>query len=109
MKVVKPDSKNWITHGSEEGARASALMYSLLETAKMYGLNPRDYLSYVFMKGAVCASWELGREVLEPLMPWNVTQEDLSLVTGEYQFIANNMIPIEEYAATMAEMQAEKG
>ena len=62
------------------------------------------------MKGAVSASWELGREVLEPLMPWNVTQEDedLSLVAGEYQFIANNMIPIEEYAATMAEMQAEK-
>ena len=55
MKVVKPDSKNWITHGSEEGARASALMYRLLETAKMYGLNPRDYLSYVFMKGAVSA------------------------------------------------------
>ncbi|MFA6774498.1 MAG: IS66 family transposase [Sphaerochaeta sp.] len=109
VKVIKLGSKNWITHGSEEGARATALMYSLIETSKMYDLNPRDYLSYLFMKGAVSASWELGREVLEPLMPWNVTQEDLSLVTGEYQFIANNMIPIEEYEAKMAEIQAQKG
>lgn len=109
VKVVKLGSKNWITHGSEEGARATALMYSLIETAKMYDLNPRDYLSYVFMKGAVSASWELGPEILEPLMPWNVTQEDLSLVTEEYQFIANNMIPIEEYEARMAGIQAQKG
>ncbi|MGE4585211.1 MAG: IS66 family transposase [Sphaerochaeta sp.] len=109
VKVIKLGSKNWITHGSEEGARATALMYSLMETAKMHDLNPRDYLSYLFMKGAVSASWELGREILEPLMPWNVNQEDLSIVTGEYQFIANNMIPIEEYEARMAEIQAQKG
>ncbi|MBK5261017.1 MAG: transposase domain-containing protein [Peptostreptococcaceae bacterium] len=82
------------------------LLYSLIETAKMYGLNPRDYLSYVFMKGAVSASWEIGRDVLEPLMPWNVTQDDLSLVTEEYRFIANNMIPIEEYEAKMAGIQS---
>ncbi len=107
MKVIKLGSKNWISHGSEEGARATALMYSLIETAKMYDLNPRDYLSYLFMKGAVSASWEIGREILEPLMPWNVTREDLSLVTGEYQFIANNMIPIEEYEARLAEIQAQ--
>lgn len=55
-------------------------MYSLIETAKIYGLNPRDYLSYLFMKGAVSASWELGREILEPLMPWNVTKQALLLV-----------------------------
>ncbi|HAF85498.1 MAG TPA: IS66 family transposase [Sphaerochaeta sp.] len=109
VKVIKLGSKNWITHGSEEGARATALMYSLIETAKMYGLNPRDYLSYLFMKGAVSASWGLGREILEPLMPWNVNQEDLSIVTGEYQFIADNMIPIEKYEARMAEIQAQKG
>ena len=109
VKVIKLGSKNWITHGSEEGARATALMYSLIETAKMYGLNPRDYLSYVFMKGAISASWELERDILEPLMPWNVSQEDLSLVTGEYQFIANNMIPIEKYEARMADIQAQKG
>lgn len=106
VKVVKLGSKNWITHGSEDGAKATSLMYSLIETAKMYGLNPRDYLSYVFMKGAVSASWEIGRDILEPLMPWNVTQDDLSLVTEEYRFIANNMIPVEEYEAGLAGMQS---
>ena len=107
VKVVKLGSKNWVTHGTEEGARATSLMYSLVETAKLYGLNPRDYLSYVFMKGAVSASWEIGRDMLEPLMPWNVTKDDLSLVTEQYRFIANNMIPIEEYEARQAEIQSQ--
>ena len=106
VKIVKLGSKNWIAHGSENGAKATSLMYSLMETAKMYGLNPRDYLSYVFMKGAVSVSWEIGRDILEPLMPWNVTQDDLSLVTEEYRFIANNMIPLEEYEAGLAGMQS---
>jgi hypothetical protein len=96
VKVVKLGSKNWITHGSEDGTKATSLMHSLIETAKMYGLNPRDYLSYVFAKGAVSASWKIGRDLLKPLMPWNVSQEDLSLVTEEYRFIAQNMIPVEE-------------
>lgn len=59
------------------------------------------------MKGAVSASWEIGRDILEPFMPWNVTQDDLSLVTEEYRFIANNMIPFEEYEARMGEMQSQ--
>jgi hypothetical protein len=68
VKVVKLGSKNWITHGSEDGAKATFLMHCLIKTAKMYGLNPRDYLSYVFMKGAFSASWEIDRKILEPLM-----------------------------------------
>ena len=82
-KVVKLGSKNWITNGSFDGARSSALMYSLIETAKLYGLNARNYLAYVFMKGAASHNWEIPAEELEPLMPWNVKEEDLSIVTDE--------------------------
>ena len=40
--------KNWLFSGSPRGARASAAIYSLVETAKANGLNPYDYLLHVF-------------------------------------------------------------
>jgi hypothetical protein len=42
--------KNWLFAGSPRGAHASAAIYSLIETAKANGLNPYDYLIYVFEK-----------------------------------------------------------
>jgi hypothetical protein len=35
---------------AEKEVKAAALMYSLIGTTKIYDLNPRDYLSYVFMR-----------------------------------------------------------
>jgi len=32
--------KNWLFAGSSKGATASAIVYSLIETAKANGLNP---------------------------------------------------------------------
>jgi transposase len=40
--------KNWLFSDSVSGARASANLYSLVETAKANGLNPHKYLKYVF-------------------------------------------------------------
>ena len=40
--------KNWMMSGSPRGAHASALFYSLIATAKANGLNPFDYLKYLF-------------------------------------------------------------
>ena len=103
-KVVKLGSKNWITNGSADGAKATSRMYSLIETARLYGLNARNYLCYLFMKGAESLQWKIPAEVLEPLMPWNVTNEDLAIVTDEYDWLARNMIPIQEWE----ELQAAK-
>jgi transposase len=36
--------KNWLFKGSVKGAESSAVIYSLIETAKSHGLNPYDYL-----------------------------------------------------------------
>ncbi len=102
-KVVKLGSKNWITNGSFDGARSSALMYSLIETAKLYGLNARNYLAYVFMKGAASHSWEIPAEDLEPLMPWNVKDEDLSIVTDEIDWLTRTMIPVQEWEERLAD------
>ena len=40
--------KNWLFSDTVQGARASALIYSLIETAKSNGLEPYSYLTYLF-------------------------------------------------------------
>ncbi|MBT5654001.1 MAG: transposase, partial [Alphaproteobacteria bacterium] len=59
--------KNWLFKGSVKGAEASAVIYSLLESAKSYGLNPFDYFEDILKK------IPLG-EKLENLLPYNWKQ-----------------------------------
>lgn len=42
--------KNWLFKGSVAGAKAGATIYSLLETAKSYGLNPYEYFADILKK-----------------------------------------------------------
>lgn len=48
--------KNWLFSGSPEGARASAALYSIIETAKANGIEPYWYLRYLFEKLPSCKS-----------------------------------------------------
>lgn len=59
--------KNWLFAKSQAGARASANLYSLIETAKANGLNPYDYLRAVFTDLPNTKSIE----DVEKLLPWN--------------------------------------
>jgi hypothetical protein len=50
-RSIKPfviDRKNFLFANTPRGAKASAVMFSLIETAKENGLNPFTYLVYVF-------------------------------------------------------------
>ena len=50
-RSIKPfviDRKNFLFANTPRGAKASAIMFSLIETAKENGLNPFAYLTYVF-------------------------------------------------------------
>ena len=60
--------KNWMFAKSQAGAVASANLYSLIETAKANGINPYDYLRYVFTELPNLSS----DESLDRLLPWNV-------------------------------------
>ena len=42
--------KNWLFSGAPRGADASAIFFSLIETAKANGLEPYAYLRYLFAK-----------------------------------------------------------
>jgi hypothetical protein len=71
-RAIKPfviGRNNWLFSNTPRGAKASALVYSIIETAKENGLNPQAYLQYLFeelpnrdLKDS--ATWEA-------LLPWS--------------------------------------
>ncbi|MBF0117109.1 MAG: transposase domain-containing protein, partial [Magnetococcales bacterium] len=63
--------KNWLFSNTVQGAKASANLYSLIETAKANGLEPYSYLRHVFEH--IPAAQTL--EEFEALLPWNLTKE----------------------------------
>jgi transposase len=67
--------KNWLFAGTPEGAEASALLYSLIETARANNLEPYAYLRFIFEKLPTAASLQ----DYEALLPWNLTPEQLEI------------------------------
>jgi len=63
--------KNWLFAGSPSGADAAATLYSLIETAKACGLEPYQYLRFLFSK----IPYARTEEDYESLLPQNVTFE----------------------------------
>ena len=61
--------KNWLFADTPKGARASAIYYSLIESAKANGLEPFAYLSHI-LKALPYAETV---EQLEQLLPWTVS------------------------------------
>lgn len=70
-RSIKPfviDRKNFLFANTPRGAKASALMFSLIETAKENDLNPFAYLSYVFRNAP---NWDIrnNADMLQSLIP----------------------------------------
>ncbi|AEF93529.1 transposase IS66 [Desulfotomaculum nigrificans CO-1-SRB] len=73
-RSIKPfviGRKNWLFANTQRGARASAVIYSIVETAKENGLNPFNYLSYIFEK--LPNSNINDPNVLDKFLPWSDT------------------------------------
>jgi transposase len=64
--------KNWIFAGSPRGARASAFIYSLIESAKANGLEPLRYLTNLFEAYPLAKSDDQRRQ----LLPWNFKNKE---------------------------------
>ena len=60
--------KGWPFSDSSEGAEASAISYSIAETALANGLNVYKYITYVLEKRP---TEEMADSELEKLLPWN--------------------------------------
>ena len=71
-RSIKPfviGRKNWLFANTPGGAIASAMIYSIIETAKENDINPYDYLVFIFEHAP---NWDLqSPDALQHLMPFN--------------------------------------
>ncbi len=67
-KAFVTGRKNWLFADTPKGADASALVYSIVETAKANDIDIYHYLKYLLIKTPTSLT---SREELEKLCPWN--------------------------------------
>ena len=70
LRGIAVGRKNWMFAGADCGGERAAAMYSLLETAKLNGVNPQHWLADVLHR--VGQGHPINR--LDELLPWNWTQ-----------------------------------
>jgi hypothetical protein len=73
-RSIKPfviGRKNFLFSNTPRGARASAVIYSIVETAKANDLIPFEYLTYLFEQLP-----NLGNRDLDELLPWSDSLPD---------------------------------
>jgi transposase len=69
IKPVVIGRKNWLFANTPQGAKASAIIYTIVETALANGLNPYYYLRYLFEE---LPNIDLkDEEALDKLLPWS--------------------------------------
>jgi hypothetical protein len=66
LRCVAIGRKNYLFAGSDAGGRRAAAMYSLIESAKLNGLNPQQYLADVLTRIA-----DHPARRIDELLPWN--------------------------------------
>jgi len=67
IRPIALGRKNYLFAGSDAGGERAAMMYSLINTAKLNGVEPEAYLTHVL---SVIADHPVNR--VEELLPWNV-------------------------------------
>ncbi|WCP16016.1 hypothetical protein sphantq_04508 (plasmid) [Sphingobium sp. AntQ-1] len=74
--VIAIGRKNWIFAGSKAGGERAAAIYSVIETAKLNGIEPQAYIADVIEK--IAGNWPATR--WNELMPWNwhPSQQDVA-------------------------------
>lgn len=66
MKPPVLGRKNYLFCGSDAGGRRAACVYTIIETAKMNGINPEAYLTDILQRIADHPSNQI-----DALLPWN--------------------------------------
>ena len=73
-RSIKPfviGRKNFLFSNTPRGARGSAIIYSIIETAKENNLNPYNYLVYLFERLPNVDTSDVA--VVDALLPWSGT------------------------------------
>ncbi len=67
LRTVALGRKNYLFAGSDTGGKRAAIIYSLIGTARLNGIDPEVWLRYVIQR---IANYPVSR--LDELLPWNV-------------------------------------
>ncbi len=67
LRAVALGRKNYLFAGSDKGGERAAVLYSLIGTAKLNGLDPESYL-----RDALSRLPDHPINHIEELLPWNV-------------------------------------
>jgi hypothetical protein len=70
LRGVAIGRKNYLHVGSDAGGNTAAVIYTLLGTAKLNGINPKRYLRYVLDRIAEHPSHRI-----DELLPWAVADK----------------------------------
>ena len=77
-RAIRPfcvGKKNWVMIDTVSGAEASAVIYSLAETAKANDLNPYEYFKYL-LEETMSHIDDTSLDFLEDLLPWSKALPD---------------------------------
>lgn len=67
LRSVALGRKNWLFAGSKAGGERAATLYTIIETAKLNGIDPQAYIADIIEK--IARDWAASR--WNELMPWN--------------------------------------
>ncbi len=70
MRCVALGRKNYLFMGSEGGGKSAAIAYTLIETAKLNGVDPQAWLTDVLGR---IADHKINR--IDEFLPWHYTQQ----------------------------------
>lgn len=91
IRALAVGRANWLFATSPKGAESAAIMYSLVETAKMNGANVYYYLKYLLENAPFSPQLKVSEKYLDTLMPWS--EEYRKYETAEKKKVFENCIP----------------
>lgn len=71
VRGIAVGRKNWLFAGSDRGGASAANIYTILETAKLNGIDPWKYLNKVLL-----VIQDYNSKKLAELLPWNIILEN---------------------------------
>jgi len=73
VKTIAIPRKNFLFSDTKDGAKSSALIYSVIEIARANGHDPHKYLTVLLTELLAAKT----KSQIEALLPWNLTPEQV--------------------------------
>ena len=84
--------KNWLFSGNPRGAKASAALYSLIETAKANGLDPYWYLRFLFEKLPLAKTEQDYKALLPHLVDREYLRQFTATINSQFSNVPSSPI-----------------